>query len=714
MDYMNRREWSSLLVKTAAIAGIVLTETFTNAFAQVELGPPTSTHFWPGSLRAVDWLPTGDGIIVISAHGVHFRNLATKQITKTFPLGDAWVNDAAITDDGKILFTLTTAGDLRQWDVATATVTHEVDVQPGYESRIAVARDSDLLAVPSITSGQIDLRKKSDLTLIRTLATGHGDAGAVELSADGSTLAAILGLQSVAVYEVSTGSILWQGNVWSSNRQAGFLAPDGSALFLGDQKIDLPTGTRSTIPHGTGGQIAGLSRDGHIASLLLPQTTNAPASISDVNLDSGDLLWDSEIELGYIPYLDIGRGLVKFSSDGKSLLTGDYQQLIVLDAATGMVASRELTASTYGILSSDSSKLICAYQDGSIRTWNVASETQDYYFASPLSGRVFQSIVLPHPTANEFLVSDFVFDPVLSESTEIRRYSLVTGSLLGTYPYHNAFFTFTDHGTNIYVRTLDGSFAGIVDLATGNEGPLFGGATGHGIVVQFAGTGPSGDRMALCYPHQLDIYNAGDGSLVSSIPIETGGVYGLPVFSPDESEVFILESTVFGMYGQQIDVDSSRTIRTYTGRMSRPLTSAWSSDNRFLAFSRNISFNQPLTVIVDPRTGTTLAQISDFTAAPSMLRFTPDNRALQMVTLSGEVRQYDLGNLISLRGDTSNDGKLTLKWDDTEPNATYSLEESSNVAPAGWQSTTTNQSGQTEITIDPNVPARFFRLKRTE
>lgn len=212
----------------------------------------------------------------------------------------------------------------------------------------------------------------------------------------------------------------------------------------------------------------------------------------------------------------------------------------------------------------------------------------------------------------------------------------------------------------------------------------------------------------------MDVYNAADGQLISSTPISNTGWPGVPVFSPDGSEVFYLGPATFGEIGEQIDVDSGRAIRTYTGRMSRPLTSAWSSDDRFLAFSRIISVNQPLTLIVDPRTGSTLAQISVLTASPSMLRFTPDSRALQMVTQFGEVRQYDLSNLISLRGDTSNYGKLTLKWDETEPNATYSIEESSDVAPAGWQSTTTNQSGQVEVTIDPHVPAKFFRLKRTE
>ncbi|MBI1178107.1 hypothetical protein GC207_11795 [bacterium] len=703
---MKWREWSSFLVKTAAIAGIVLTESFTNALAQVELGPPTSTKFWPGTIRAADWLPGTETAIVVSIHGVHLWDPTAKKITKTFSLGNIGIVDTAISSDGSTLFTLTADGDLRQWDVATATVTHEVEVQPGYESRIALARDVDLVAVPSTITGQIDLRKKSDLTLIRTLPTGHGDAGAVTLSADGSTLAATFGTSSVVAYNVGTGETLWEGA--KQHYEPYFLSPNGSKLYMGETQIGLPSGTRSTIPNANGQQIVGLNVDGLITCLLRPQTTNAPAAIHTVRLPSGNSLWTNEIGQHFTFVNAFGTGLMKFSPDDQSLLTSDWNQILTLNALTGEVRSREFAPGPSCALSSDGSKLAQAYGDGFIRTWDVATEQDDLDITgtSPLVGHL--DLLYANPSRNEFLISELSGN----SSPETRRYDFATGELLQTYPYAGL-LAFIDHGTKIHVNTINST----IDLTTGEMGPEFGGPSGSDGSITSLGADQAGDRIALVHHLRVDVYNAADGSLISSTPTENRGASGIPVFSPDGSEMFILESTFSGVIGEQIDVDSGRTIRTYSGLMSHPYTSAWSSDNRLLAFSRLVPgpvTDLPLTTIVDPRTGTTLAQISDVASFVSTLRFSSDNRTLVMVTQAGEVRQYDLSDLISLRGDESNTGKLTLKWDETEPNATYSIQESSDVAPAGWQSTTTNQSGQTEITIDPNVPAKFFRLKRTE
>ncbi len=686
--------------------------------AQVQLTEPKHSHFWPGSLSPRLWAASGDALIGVSVHGAHFWIPTEEAIGRSFvPPQSGWTV-VALSNAGERLFTASPDGYVRTWNVSSGELLETIAA-----NSVAAAADADVIALITPGGLEVELRKASDGSLIELIdltdELGLGTYVRLErvwLSPDGNHLAASAG--GFGIWNRTTETFI-QASLELTHPGGRFaepiFAPDNSALYSGNKKINLATGVVETLPMSESRFVAALNPDGTVAYLQrnpLVALVLYDSSIRAVNLGTGETVWEIS-SLGFESLATLP------SPAGGQLLLAGQNQWVFLDANTGVEQGVHFTGHLNGAAdySAATGRLVKAHQDGAITFWEAAQGGIAHTIppVDPISAR-FQTVRI-HPDGQACVIS-----PAFGQEAETAiQYDLSTGTETGGFDFYGNFRYLGDGATGLFYPPSGEVPRGvIVDLATGEEIRRLAESGGGPSYLE---SSPDGSKIAVSLDSDLVIYDSLTGLRLSEDLMPTRRNFTQPAFSPDGSQLIVIaDSTEGGLATggnrtRQVSVDSGAEIRVYPpGEAIRGRSAAWSPDGRMIAYSRYVNHPVLFTasiIVADPRSGTLLAEIKGAHVQPVRLGFTEDSRELWIVTSFGEVLHYDLSDLIAIRTTAGPGNSLTLEWDETDPASTYTLEERTSVGAGNWDPVN-SAAGSHTVGIEPGQPSKFFRVIRSE
>jgi DNA-binding beta-propeller fold protein YncE len=194
--------------------------------------------------HGVVFIPGDNARVVVTSEStgnVVLVNLATGQVEGAIPTGAKGSHMAAITADGRRVFTSNVySGSVSEIDLASRTLVRTIPVAPQVEG-IAVTPDGSLVFAGSNTDGTVSIIDTGTGTIASTLR-GFKVPYRLAASADGRTaIACDPDGNAIGVIDVATRTLAWRLDGLASPRGVR-IAPDGRTAFVtlaGDPSVGL-------------------------------------------------------------------------------------------------------------------------------------------------------------------------------------------------------------------------------------------------------------------------------------------------------------------------------------------------------------------------------------------------------------------------------------------------------------------------------------------
>lgn len=321
---------------------------------------------------------SADGKLLASGGGDDFVRIwdpATGKEVASLPGSGRGTMDVVFSPDGTRLFTAGVDKRLRIWDVATWKDPRTI--VPGMDSiqALSVSPDGSVVAA-AMGLGAIRRWEVESGKELSELAIHSRFARSIAFHPDGGAFVSTGGDERVALHDFLAARVVWRSK--GAGEQAVF-SPDGAIVYCCGWGgpvyiVDAKTGKRDRTLRSPQHKVSSfaVSRDGKTLAIS--------------EYETGDIvLWDLDRkeEVRRFPAGPTqlpGRGLspgMSFSPDGKLLSTGDMLgRLRIFDVAAGrdtLPQPGHAGAVTCLAFASDGLTLVTGGEDGTVRVWDAAT-----------------------------------------------------------------------------------------------------------------------------------------------------------------------------------------------------------------------------------------------------------------------------------------------------------------------------------------------------
>jgi tricorn protease-like protein len=259
------------------------------------------------------------------------ESLDELHIVTAIPVGDVWLEGLALSPDGKILASTGTENQLAIWDMETGTLLKTIPGSTMMISALAFSPDGSFL-VSGAGDGTVTLWSVPDFEQVQTFTDHFAYINDIRYAPDGNAILVGFDDRKVLLWDIATGTTIFS--------YQGIPAWIDSALF---------------------------SPDGSLVAAASGANTN--------NL----LLWDTKSgELRQQISAPNGTRII-FSPDGKSLIAGTKQGILVFDIETGEETARMETNNDWVLslaFSPDGDILATGFGTGGIVLWDWEQKTE--------------------------------------------------------------------------------------------------------------------------------------------------------------------------------------------------------------------------------------------------------------------------------------------------------------------------------------------------
>jgi WD40 repeat protein len=587
-----------------------------------------------GRISQVAYSPDGKVLAVGTAAGIWLYNAETQEQLRFIETG-SWVDSLVFAADSQKLTAELGTTTLSTWNVVTGELLNTLKVREGYQGNPIYA------------------------------------PGSVTLSANGTTLAAMVDERRIGVWDIQSGQQLHILERYSTNDVILSLALSSDGTLLASTTKDMT----ELWDVRTGTLLQTLSLGGN-ASVF---------SLDDKLLSVGAHLWDldmGELRCVFESPSDGAVNILAFSPDGTLLAsrgvhTGlwevkECKHRYMLPGHTGRVISMAF--------SPDGTRLVSGSLDGTVRVWDAEIGTEmgtlEGYLpdlrdlaVSPdgtvLISPAFDTPSNPHIFDREIQVWDMSMGQVVGTLTghtngdvvldlSVNGKTLVSSAqvepfvwvwnvetgqrvrTIGSASHFSEIISLSPDGNTVALTTAHSSVVSIYSTQTGEEV--------HRILDAFAGGGtlafsPDGSKLALASELGASLWDVESGKQLQSFE-SSGHSPGALAFSPDGKMVAI------GNYRSELWIWSAETGELIR-RLEYPSDSvsglAFSPDGSLLASGGRITRQQelqPTIYLWDASTGTLLQALSGYTSNIRHLSFSPDGMLLVSGGMDGTVRVW--------------------------------------------------------------------------
>jgi WD40 repeat protein len=592
-------------LRNGVVAALAVTAVLAAGQPARAAGPPPIQWIGGGQVGVLATAVSPDQQTIAVAGGDDTAKLwsaTDHKLLHTLAGHEAGVRSVAFTPDNKSLVSGgevsfgSSSSPLKLWRVADGSFVRDFQVPPtsAHVNGVAVSPDGTLVAAAQ-SSGEVNLFRTSDGTLVRTL-TGHTDqAFSVAFSPDGTTLASGSGDNTVRIWRVADGRVLkvLKGHTFLVVSVA--FSPDGQTLASGsfDGTVRLwRTGNfklAQVLQHPDAVNAVAFSADsqtlasvgsffdarlwqvstGTLVRTLSGSATDSPSSVAFLGSAAGTT--PQTVAVGGF------GGHVGFwkSSDGTFL---------------GSMGGH--TASVRSVAFDPTGKLLASSsEDFTAKLWNTADGT----VVRTLAGHtdVINAVAFS-PDSSLIATAAGGPPPDTTEST-IRIWRTGTGELLQTLPGHVS-------GSTGVAFSADGQTL----ISSGRDNTLRFWRVADGTLIRAVTTGNSSEALAMSPDRStvavqgavgIQFYSAADGTLVGSTS-DAGNVTSLS-FSGDGT---LLAAGAEDAAVRIFDVATGTLLRTLTDPQTGPVQGvAFAPTGTTLASGSGFSFTIQLW---DAATGT--------------------------------------------------------------------------------------------------------------
>jgi WD40 repeat protein len=534
---------------------------------------------------------------------------------------DNWVTGVAFSADGQWLVSSSEDLTLKIWDTQTGECRQTFTGHPEWVMDVVISADGRTLVSGSIdhTLRVWDVATGACLRILE----GHTDwVYSIALSADGQWLASAGNDGIVRLWNPHTGECLqqWSGHTGRIMKVVFDLVTQ--TLISGS--ID---GTVRRWAIATGQQVTAYVMPFEVSTLALsPDNQVIAVAFKDVirliETQTGQCLKTLQGHQLYIPAMS-------FSPDGRSLLTGAYDQKVKLwDLQTGQCTKTwqgQVSWLRTVVFSPDGKRLASAGSEHCIRLWDAA--TGDCL--RTLEGHTTPLKEVSFSHGGQLLSS-------CADDGDIRLWSVATGDCLRILKGHpttvlSSMFSPDDQ---FLVSSSEDNTVRLWDVATGDHLSV---ATGHTGWVQSVAFSPDGNTIASAScDRTVRIWPVRDRAIEDSPRILAGhqGMVRCVVFSPDG------QTLVSSSDDQTIkiwDWHTGTCLKTLAGHTNWIWEVGFSADGQ-----RLVSGSEDNTVrIWQVETGECLRVLEGHTNWVRAVRFSPDGQSIASASEDETIKLWD-------------------------------------------------------------------------
>ena len=650
-----------------------LPSSFAQDYSRWALPEGAKMRLGKGSINEMQYSPDGKLLAVASSIGVWLYDTETYQERALLTGLTGSADSVCLSTNGRILASGSWDGTIKLWDVATGTL--QRTLTSGYFlTGVRLSPDGRTLAsAGSSEMGRgIELWDVTTGTMRQELSPeGYPEVLSMNFSPDGQTLASSSNSDTVRLWDVNTGTLLWTFNddpAWrySAHINSMRFSPDGQTLVSASQaetrrgnhkfytmglwdvasgeplkRLTVQADAVSTLCWSADGQtLASASQDGTIQ--LWDIATSEPLKVLTVQADAvSTLCWSAD-----------GQTLASASQDGTIQLW---------DVATGLPHHR-FTGHTSHVSSlywrGDGQTLVAGYDDSRVRLWDAVTGMPRHTFVGRTEdGR---SLSFSEARRDVSLSADGQLLASGSDDTTILLWDVATGALRQTFPGHTervSSLCFSADGRLLASGSWDKTIR-LWDVATGTSlktlGTPIGTLTASADLVydNRMAFSPDGQMLARS-AGGVRLWNVATGTLLHTLTSQTGEILSVR-FSPDGqtlasgdgfsdwTELGITEHTI-----RLWDVASGEPRKTITGHVGTVASLCWSPDGQTLASGGGYSGGEPpspdYTVRVwDVTTGELRRTLIGHTGEILSVRFSADGQTLASGSADGTILLWDI------------------------------------------------------------------------
>jgi WD40 repeat protein len=304
----------------------------------------------PGGLHSLTFSPDGKRLVAVGYQGVQVLDARSGKVLGSLDTGDrtSGVRSVSFSADGSRIAVggqnLNAKVQATVWDADGLKKLHALDVLHDQQPSVALSGDGKSLATWGLAA-----RSDRDQEFPRTVqlwdtATGKelkkvgGDSSvtAAALSRDGKQLATVEGAAALTVWDVESGKVAHRLAVRRGTAQVQY-SPDGKLLAATTrdgtlQLWDVPGHRRLGVTPGPAGSVSMINANGASLAFLPDGKVRAVAgSLQALHVweaPSGRVLSPQDAHVGAVT-------AVRFSADGRKVVSAAADGLRVWDAATG-------------------------------------------------------------------------------------------------------------------------------------------------------------------------------------------------------------------------------------------------------------------------------------------------------------------------------------------------------------------------------------------
>ena len=621
-----------------------LPSSFAQDYTRWALPEGAKMRLGKGSINEMQYSPDGKLLAVASSIGVWLYDTETYQERALLTRLTGSADSVCLSTNGRILASGSWDGTIKLWDVATGTL--QRTLTSGYFlTGVRLSPDGRTLAsAGSSEMGRgIELWDVTTGTMRQELSPeGYPEVLSMNFSPDGQTLASSSNSDTVRLWDVNTGTLLWTFNddpAWqySAHINSMRFSPDGQTLVSASQaetrrgnhkfytmglwdvasgeplkRLTVQADAVSTLCWSADGQtLASASQDGTIQ--LWDIATSEPLKVLTVQADAvSTLCWSPD-----------GQTLASASQDGTIQLW---------DVATGLPHHR-FTGHTSHVSSlywrGDGQTLVAGYDDSRVRLWDAVTGMPRHTFVGRTEdGR---SLSFSEARRDVSLSADGQLLASGSDDSTILLWDVATGALRQTFPGHtervsslcfsadgrllasgswDKTIRLWDVATGTSMKTLTGYAADSMDfspnsqlLASGEQlwdvttGTLLHTLTSHDGGISSLSFSPNGQTLASgpwndsrVVNHTIRLWDVNTGELQKTFIAEDFGSVASLCWSPDGQTLasgggYVSEGCA-GVLDTKVrvwDVATGELQRTFTGHADEILSVRFSADGQTLA-----------------------------------------------------------------------------------------------------------------------------------
>lgn len=240
-----------------------------------------------------------------------------------------YINDLAVSPDGRMVASAQNDGNLRLYDIQTARLLNKWPISDGGLNAVAFSPMSPVIAMGG-EGGYLYLLDSTTGDVLLVSERYDGEVNEVAFNADGSLVAVVTSSGEVGVYETATG-ILMREFTPGYNMYTVAFSPDGQTLLVGDTTSNLfwwDIGSGELLLESF------VENTDLLYPVFMPDGKHALIANGNGSLDIMDLT-TGEITQEIVIYQDGGVELA-LSPDGKYVLIGaaSTAQAVLMDTTT--------------------------------------------------------------------------------------------------------------------------------------------------------------------------------------------------------------------------------------------------------------------------------------------------------------------------------------------------------------------------------------------